>query len=1126
MTTSTRTGNASVGQEIAIIVNDVVYDGYLSEYEFTDNLNQIPYCKAKFLAIDSTEQTDITINSTIKIVAGGKLVMPVYNISSSQMATNYENQIDGIGLNENYLQDIMTETTTAGVGKAASDSDSQAGRPKYSDKQVDEIMAAQLDNVSNVSPASTNTTKVITIRGENDSVLSFFAGCANVADVDWYSTYGGDTNTYPWDSGYFHAETKGSDKSGSITMAISGDDANITLSQRKSNWDAFGNYIKLFGRGDGNNQLEAHAFHATSVRTYLSADITATAVTIGVNDASDFSAPGNVWIGSEKISYTGIAANNLTGCTRGVAFLGAVIEAYAHTVNSPVCDAQYTVDVPQVAGDGSSINTHDVVYVSITDRTIIDQSALDIIAERLLIEKKGTTTDYNPPEFISFDASDQYIAIQQIDVGDTITITDSESGLSGAYRVYGKKLIYNNGDFKLTFDVSNVHTDIISEIKKSVDSTGNLAKYMQGATNIFAINETENAQPAIPESNYVIVCDDTNDLVRGYTTSGAEIFSFDFPTGEAWFVAGLAYKTDKILYMTGDSGRIYSCNVYNGGNLVTEFDDYDNEIFHDCCWNGSNLAVLASGGIAKNYISVRKTTDFSEDSAVAVPTQALEASQTIFNIDGLTWDGANYMFSDTDFNAVWKRLSATQHLPDGVKSTILANSGPFNGCTYNTVDSKIWGTVGTYLTECNAAFPSNVSNDFQPFNASYLGQDVCDDGTNLWTVSYNSGASNNQLLKHNVGDVTVLDATYNFAEGTYGKLVGLAYDGSDLWMLSIKGTNGTWYQIDPTDGSVTSTNTITSTDNGADWGSATWDGSNLFASSTNLASNRVRKIYKFNATPTTITGTYDLGYYPTVISTTDHATGNSLCHDGSNFFFMKYYNAVAARTYRLANSGDDGMITGYGLPVGLGYDSTNDRIWISRGDTHIVCSVDEDTGVEVDTFTPSTSKLYGMDYLNDLTYTGQEAGYVDLMFEIPEDAIAINKVKLAYRNSAPRIWSSVTGPGSSHTHTENDAGAQTDAENRHRHDLNYTIDEETYTTTDMRIWTSDDTSGTPSWTERTTAIETTLGRALASSNESSETNVDLTDFFSDTGWKGVRMQVNGNSRHKAQVQVKCFVESK
>jgi hypothetical protein len=54
------------------------------------------------------------------------------------------------------------------------------------------------------------------------------------------------------------------------------------------------------------------------VSTSLDGGITSTATTIDVDEASYFLSSGIITIGAEKISYSGIAGDSLTGCVRGI----------------------------------------------------------------------------------------------------------------------------------------------------------------------------------------------------------------------------------------------------------------------------------------------------------------------------------------------------------------------------------------------------------------------------------------------------------------------------------------------------------------------------------------------------------------------------------------------------------------------------------------------------------------------------------------------------------------------------------------------------------------------------------------------------------------------------------------
>src|SRR3990167_5431782 len=84
----------------------------------------------------------------------------------------------------------------------------------------------------------------------------------------------------------------------------------------------------------------------------------------------------------------------------------------------------------------------------------------------------------------------------------------------------------------------------------------------------------------------------------------------------------------------------------------------------------------------------------------------------------------------------------------------------------------------------------------------------------------------------------------------------------------------------------------------------------------------------------------------------------------------------------------------------------------------------------------------------------------------------------------------------------------------------------TYTTSAINVYTTNDADGTPTWIDRTTEISGVLGRVLKAGNGQVESGLDLTSFYSSSGWKGVRLAVNGNSRHKVQLTAKVFVEAK
>ena len=103
-------------------------------------------------------------------------------------------------------------------------------------------------------------------------------------------------------------------------------------------------------------------FRAVDIGWYstLVEDITDVQTTIEITNADDFAASGTVQIGSEKITYTGVSSNQLTGCTRGASSTTAVThDAGASVVKSIESSADYFYYII-----GHAVNAINAVYMS------------------------------------------------------------------------------------------------------------------------------------------------------------------------------------------------------------------------------------------------------------------------------------------------------------------------------------------------------------------------------------------------------------------------------------------------------------------------------------------------------------------------------------------------------------------------------------------------------------------------------------------------------------------------------------------------------------------------------------------------------------------------------------------
>ncbi|MDD3662002.1 MAG: hypothetical protein PHG63_02950 [Candidatus Dojkabacteria bacterium] len=90
------------------------------------------------------------------------------------------------------------------------------------------------------------------------------------------------------------------------------------------------------------SRVYRYSITTTGVSDSLNGDITATATTITLNDASGFASSGKIRIDYEVIYYTGKSGNDLTGCQRGYEFTGRsgyqgyIGEGYAHADTTAV----------------------------------------------------------------------------------------------------------------------------------------------------------------------------------------------------------------------------------------------------------------------------------------------------------------------------------------------------------------------------------------------------------------------------------------------------------------------------------------------------------------------------------------------------------------------------------------------------------------------------------------------------------------------------------------------------------------------------------------------------------------------------------------------------------------------
>ena len=197
-----------------------------------------------------------------------------------------------------------------------------------------------------------------------------------------------------------------------------------------------------------------------------------------------------VWVGAEFVYYTIIGSNKLSGLTRGASYSEAGTgsetdtDAYAHGTDIEIYDGLYWA---ADAETDSSIDTNDRVTKRFSDTALIDQNMLDLAAQRQLIERK------DPIEIIKLFAADPFDVIDNVEVGDIVTVTDANVGLTAAEKRVVGMMVGFGGGFHVRLDLANKDEQIVTQMVNTADKTEKLDVYMQGAPSILPYASTANA---------------------------------------------------------------------------------------------------------------------------------------------------------------------------------------------------------------------------------------------------------------------------------------------------------------------------------------------------------------------------------------------------------------------------------------------------------------------------------------------------------------------------------------------------------------------------------------------------------------------------------------------------------
>jgi hypothetical protein len=466
------------GGEYAVWVDGVNLTRKVFTHKTFRRINNLWRAELKFLGLEDSEKVHVAKEKIVKIFANNEIILRG-RIDYVEYDTDYSAIVKVKGMSSRLLKEEGIDA-------------------EYASTATETVFAALVPASSGLvlDPTDNGAFGDVTVSFDDENPLKGIKDLSFSIDYDWWEEWG----TYPYDTPTIHiASSKGT--SDSYTFNATGANANMVVSFKEIDTKYLVNSFILLGAGDGLGQKKTEYFYATDTRSTLASALTATATTVTLADASGFPSSGNVWIGCEKVTYAGKSGNNLTGCTRGVAFMGNVVSTentkadtrgYAHDSGIAVYDAQYSKASPE-GGVGMDVAVYGLHELSDTKPEIIDQNALDRMAQNLVDVQK------DPVERIVLNPLDVFTVLDSVEVGDTVSVTDAASDLSGTYRVVGiiSGFDEDEGEF-VKLEVSNKKISFTDDMLRVQEETKKLGKYTQGITTIYAVHHAENCDDSKP----------------------------------------------------------------------------------------------------------------------------------------------------------------------------------------------------------------------------------------------------------------------------------------------------------------------------------------------------------------------------------------------------------------------------------------------------------------------------------------------------------------------------------------------------------------------------------------------------------------------------------------------------
>lgn len=658
-----------------------------------------------------------------------------------------------------YIRDIKKGSYKTCVVVAHSTAIKLFDRNWTTRKQFTNIAANTIfsDTVNGVMEVGTNSiTDIVTTRFELDNKLKSISQLANLTGGEWWesdtATLGDKINL---------ASTRFSTSSVK-TFTIG---ANTPLSDDEIDYDKIYNCITILGRGDGINQVKSTTYGFCITLTTLATTITADTTTIVVDSATDMAnTNGIIYINNEKILYGSRTGTTLSSCTRGY---GSTI-ATAHTSGMTIWYAgtssvEFTKESPAT---GSSVDSWGIKEYTYSDKRIVQDLTGDPNESCGKVARVLFNKFKEPARTVTILRRNLLLGV--VDVGKTITIVDTASGLNGDFKIQSIEINYmmrsgnrvGNALKIIANDLKYNFSTEIEELQKDIDAMGS---YKQGATNIYQVSKSDNVDSShpmdlrfyMPEEAVAVNNVKLNFKMKNYRADSTSVTGSpsSSSTTAQWTSGGLSFMTGE--YTTTLIGGVsaFTSDSNFSQNITTSDDLFVRNI--SASYSDRRAATMSSGNMIDSVISTVHYPAANSETWLAEPFISELSYQNLPVITGVFWENQTAVTSITR-----------------TTDTVITDLDRFVWTTSQNVFFDMPSIAGTY---------GGTKLSISIYNGDVMG------GTKTTTMGLYSGGTLIETLNVNVESFKTQTFEYEYVTDVRGETFNLAFK-VDSGGLNLKNT--------------------------------------------------------------------------------------------------------------------------------------------------------------------------------------------------------------------------------------------------------------------------------------------------------------------------------------------------